>query len=710
MMIDLAGQQFGNYRLVRRLGFGGFASVYLGQHVRIASQQAAIKILHLVDVNSQKFQQEAETTAALVHPHIVRLFDFDIQQGTPFLVMDYAPDGSLLTRHPKGTPIPPPQVVQYVNEIALALQYAHNQHIIHRDIKPENILIGRHGELLLSDFGIAVLSQTGRTTMQEAHGIGGTPYYMAPEMFRGKPEKASDQYSLGVVVYEWLSGKRPFTEGNFIQLGFQHAQEPVPPLREHLPALSARVEAVVMRALAKAPKDRFPSVRAFAQALEEAMRIPSIGTRLLIYRGHGDGYRTGAWSPDGKFFATGGVSGLIQVWDASTGKPVLTCEERECSARVNVLAWSPDCTRLASGSSDKTVQVWEASSGRLLHSYEGHGNWVNALAWSPDGSRLASGSSDKTVQVWEASSGRLLHMYKGHTGGVHALTWSPDGTRLASGSSSGKGGPQDDSVQVWEAGSGRLLHTYRGHGSGVTSLAWSPDGTRLASGSTDDTVQVWQASSGRLLHTYRGYGSDVTSLAWSPDGTRLASGSGPWFDASDKMVQVWEAGSGRLLHTYRGHGDRVGALAWSPDGTRLASGSWDKTVQVWEASSGQPLHTYRGHGNSVRALAWSPDGLRLASGSDDHTVQVWEAGSGQLLYTYQGHEHYVWAVAWSPDGTRLASGSLDKTVQVWEASSGRLLHTYQGHGSGVWAVAWSPDGSQLASGSADCTVQVWQAV
>jgi serine/threonine protein kinase len=577
MMIDLTGQQFGNYRLVRRLGFGGFASVYLGQHVRIASQQAAIKILHLVDVNSQKFQQEAETTAALVHPHIVRLFDFDIQQGTPFLVMDYAPDGSLLTRHPKGTPIPPPQVVQYVNEIALALQYAHNQHIIHRDIKPENILIGRHGELLLSDFGIAVLSQTGRTTMQEAHGIGGTPYYMAPEMFRGKPEKASDQYSLGVVVYEWLSGKRPFTEGNFIQLGFQHAQEPVPPLREHLPALSARVEAVVMRALAKAPKDRFPSVRAFAQALEEAMRIPSIGTRLLIYRGHGDGYRTGAWSPDGKFFATGGVSGLIQVWDASTGKPVLTCEERECSARVNVLAWSPDCTRLASGSSDKTVQVWEASSGRLLHSYRGHEDRVNALAWSPDGSRLASGSSDKTVQVWEASSGRLLHMYKGHTGGVHALTWSPDGTRLASGSSSGKGGPQDDSVQVWEASSGRLLHTYRGHGNSVSALAWSPDGSRLASGSDDHTVQVWEAGSGRLLHTYQGHEHYVWAVAWSPDGTRLASGS------LDKTVQVWEASSGRLLHTYQGHRSGVWAVAWSPDGSQLASGSADCTVQVWQA-------------------------------------------------------------------------------------------------------------------------------
>ena len=182
---------------MRLLGQGGFASVYLGQHVRIAAQQVAIKILHLFDVDAQKFQDEAETTATLEHPHIVRLFDFHIEQGTPVLVMAYAPNGSLRTRHASGTQVPLASVVQYVKEIASALQYAHEQNIIHRDIKPENMLIGRHGELLLSDFGISVLSKTGRTTFQPtSYGIGGTALYMAPEQFRGKPEKASDQYAL----------------------------------------------------------------------------------------------------------------------------------------------------------------------------------------------------------------------------------------------------------------------------------------------------------------------------------------------------------------------------------------------------------------------------------------------------------------------------------------------------------------------------------
>ena len=284
MMIDLTGQQFGDYRLVRLLGTGGFASVYLGQHVHIASLQAAIKILHLVNVNQALFQKEAETMVSLLHPHIVRLLGFSIQPGTniPFLVMDYAPAGSLLTRHPRETQVPLATVVQYVKEIALALQYAHDHNILHRDIKPENILIGRDGKLLLSDFGLATLSKTGRGSLQVSYGKEGTPYYMAPEMFKGKPEKASDQYSLAVVVYEWLCGTPPFSGDMAIQLAYQHIEEPIPPLRDKLPTLSPRVEAVVLKALAKKPADRFPSVQAFADALKP----PEDDVTVAIVNGH----------------------------------------------------------------------------------------------------------------------------------------------------------------------------------------------------------------------------------------------------------------------------------------------------------------------------------------------------------------------------------------------------------------------------------------
>jgi eukaryotic-like serine/threonine-protein kinase len=269
-MADKTGQQVGSYRLVRLLGKGGFAEVYLGQHVRVASKKAAVKILYLYDVDAQKFHEEAEVTEQLVHPHIVRLLDYDLQEGTPFLVLDYAPGGTLRNRHPKGSQVPLDIVVAYLKEIAPALQYAHDRHILHRDIKPDNMLIGRQGELLLSDFGIAQLSQTGRSSIEASFVTGGTPFYMAPEMFRGKPEKASDQYSLAVVVYEWLCGAVPFSGGNFIQLGYQHTHEPVPPLRDKNPAIPFAIEQVILKALAKVPKDRYPEVKDFAEDMESA--------------------------------------------------------------------------------------------------------------------------------------------------------------------------------------------------------------------------------------------------------------------------------------------------------------------------------------------------------------------------------------------------------------------------------------------------------
>jgi peptide/nickel transport system substrate-binding protein len=267
---DRLGQQFGNYRLVNLLGQGGYAEVYLGQHVRF-NQQAAIKVLHahLSGVEAEHFQQEAETIATLAHPSIIRVLDFDVQDGVPFLVIDYAPNGTLRRRYPKGSLIPLPVIISSVKQVADALQYAHEQKFIHRDVKPENMLLGRRQEVLLSDFGIATIAHSTSSLSASAEGTSGTLAYMAPEQIEGHPRPASDQYALAVVVYEWLCGERPF-EGSVSEVMAQHLSVPPLPLRERVPTIPAEVEQVVMRALAKDPKARFASVADFSAALEQA--------------------------------------------------------------------------------------------------------------------------------------------------------------------------------------------------------------------------------------------------------------------------------------------------------------------------------------------------------------------------------------------------------------------------------------------------------
>ena len=271
-MTDRVGQQLGNYRLLCLLGRGGFADVYLGEHTYL-NKPAALKVLHLRlgEQDTAQFLREAQKLAGLDHPHIVRVLDFAVQDGMPFLVMDYAVGGTLRTRHPAGTRLPFEQILAYVSQVASALQYAHDQRLIHCDVKPENMLLGTGNEVLLSDFGLAMLTPQTHSASTQAMdpSMAGTTPYLAPEQLQGKPRPASDQYALGVVVYEWLCGKRPFS-GSPIEIAMQHLSIPPPPLREQVPDLPPSVEQVVMCALAKEPPLRFASVQDFAIALQHA--------------------------------------------------------------------------------------------------------------------------------------------------------------------------------------------------------------------------------------------------------------------------------------------------------------------------------------------------------------------------------------------------------------------------------------------------------
>src|SRR5215472_2450081 len=463
-MPDRVGQQLANYRLIRALGQGGFADVYLGEHVYLITQ-AAIKVLQmrLTDDDKRNFLEEARTIAHLKHPSIVRILEYDVVDSIPLLVMEYAPNGTLRQCHPKGTVLPPTAIVPYVRQVAAALQYAHSKKLIHRDVKPENMLLGHNNAVLLSDFGLAVIVQSSHDRLQT---VAGTVTYMAPEQLQGRPSPASDQYALAAVIYEWLSGERLFS-GSFIEVATQHVLVPPPSLRTKLPALSPVIDQVIQKALAKSPEQRFASVLEFARAFEQVCQAEAskqyasasvpLGKLFTAYRKHSAAVLHIAWSPDGKKIASASADKTVHIWNATSKNPILIY--RNHAKSVSAVAWSPDGSRIVSGSWDTTVQVWQVQTGRKLLTYRGFAREVSAVAWSLDRRYIACGSMDTTVQIRQADSGSRPYTFSGHSGPVHAVAWSPaipsssleDGWRIASASGAAGDADVDNTVQVWNA-------------------------------------------------------------------------------------------------------------------------------------------------------------------------------------------------------------------------------------------------------------------
>ncbi|HEX9132641.1 MAG TPA: serine/threonine-protein kinase [Ktedonobacteraceae bacterium] len=660
-MADRLGQRLGNYHLLRLLGQGGFAQVYLGEHLRLGTQ-AAIKLLftHLPDDDVEQFLAEARSLARLEHPHIIRILDFDVEQDIPFLVMSFAPNGTLRQRYPRGTRLPLDTILTYLKQAAGALQCAHDARLVHRDIKPENMLLDRRDDILLSDFGIAVVAHSSRS--QSTQEIIGTVSYMSPEQIQGKPRPASDQYSLGVVAYEWLCGCPPF-HGTAAEITTQHLHADPPPLREQVPGIPPTIEAVVLKALEKDPHRRFASVQEFAMSFEQASQafLPATPAMLLNHA---------AWSASAAHALEEAPFYASRTLAESTLQPPRS-DKRGISRRA-LLVGAIGVVGLAGTSGG--FGLWALSQqrrmGSTLVTYTGHLSAVATVAWSPDGKRIASGSWDQTVQVWDPNNGAHLFVYRGHTTNVNAVAWSParTGQRIASasGNSFFKG---EHVVQVWDAATNAHPLTYQGHTQPVHTVAWSPGGTHIASGGEDKTVQVWDAGDGNPIFSYSRHTGLVSSVAWSPDGTRIASAS------NDTTVQVWNARTAALIFSFS-HTSTVNAVAWSPDGTRIASASGnlflggEHSVQVWDAITGVHILTYKGHTTQVSTVAWSPDGKHIASASagPEKNVQIWDATSGTTIYTYRGHTLGVNDVAWSPDGQFIASASNDGTVRVWQAS------------------------------------------
>ncbi len=638
-------KQLGNYRLVRPLGWSRFAEVYLAKHLSLDTS-VAVKVLQIEVAEDEvaDFSSAAQRMTELVHPHIIRALEVGMEEhqnsSTPFLVMEYAPNGTLRQRHPIGTRLTLATILTYVKQIAEALHYAHEQNFVHCDVKPENILLGSNDQLLLGDFSTALISSSIKRPV-------GTIAYMAPEQIRGEPGPQSDEYSLGAVVYEWLCGELPFY-GSLGEISNMHMFAPPPPLHTIVPAIPPAVEETVLIALAKDPTRRFRNVLAFANALEQSIEISAASVPFFESE-----QSAAAWMPP--------VVGTPQSTAAKSGS--LT---RRISRRA-VIVGLP--TLLVAGGGMLTWLLYRRKAPTTFAlsptylTYRGHAGRVTAVAWSPDGKYIASGGDDHTIQVWSALTGTRLLVSQGHSGGVPAVAWSPDSTLIASASAgpSVSGGPAgDNTVQVWNASTGQSIYSYHGHSSGITDVAWSPTGDRIASSSSDYTVQVWDATTGQHALVLRTHSWYEWTVAWSPDSKRLASG-GP-----DNAIWIWDATTGKILYTYHANVEGVTSLSWSPDGTHIASTDSNFSVQVWDTTDGKTLQTFSGHTSFITGVAWSPNGNYIASSSNDKTVQLWDVTTGKTIATYSQHTGAVVALTWSPDSKYIASGGADGTVQIWQ--------------------------------------------
>ncbi len=713
---------------LRELGRGGMGVVYAATHA-VMGRRVAVKVITAEFTRQpaalDRFRREARAAARLSHPNLVSAYDAGQEGEQPFLVMELIDGESLAERLRRDGPLPVEEACNCVRQAALGLQHAHDHGLVHRDIKPHNLMRAADGTVKVLDFGLAALADDGCSAGQTGPNAAlGTPDYMAPEQAEDarRADGRADVYGLGCTLYHLLTGAVPFPEDSTLLKLWAHRTQPPPSARAARPDVPPRLDAVLRKAMAKRPEDRYQTPGEFAGALaadpvRDARSARRQRCRTLLGMA-AVVCLTGATvagvlrlsAPAGRETAIVDVRPEEPAVDDKVG------EVRSFAGQLGVLGrvhFLPDGDlAVATGNA---LSVWNVRTGKKVREMAAGGDWSGlTTAVSRDGRRALIGT-----HLWDLETGTELRTLQGVNGRLLSVAFAPDGRHAVVGSELSEMGQfavMDNGTTLFvmdletgkRAGAPRAPEEFWGTCDAIHAVAYSPDGTRLAAGQAPPPVPA--KPNGTLVRVYDADKCTVIAsfptptvancVAFSPDGKHLLA-------AVDKMLLLWDLESGKELKRFEGHGSRVEWAAFTPDGRRIVSGGGgasdgggDNTVRVWDVESGKEVHGFKGHTLGVLGVSVSPDGRYALSGGRDGMLRLWRlpdiAPLEQVgeVRRWTGHTGPVLGIAVYPDNHYAFSVGND--LRKWELPAGRPVRSYvmPGLDGGIL----SPDAHALLAG------------